>query len=74
MFKRLELQMIFICKKSRAKLRFYGFLWFFGTFMHNVAQKWLILHETWHAIVFGIYYCVEVVRIENHSHMLKSTF
>ena len=57
----------------RANLRFYGFLWFFGTFMHNVDQTWLILHEIFYTTLFGIYYSVKVVRIGNHSHMLEST-
>ena len=41
---------------------------FFDTFMHEFAQTWFVLHET-----FGIYYCVEVVWIENYSHMLEIT-
>ena len=48
-----------------------GFLSVFGTFAHKVAQTWLVLHETWHKTLFGIYYCVELVRIENYSHMLE---
>ena len=55
------------------KLGFYGFLSVFGTFAHIVAQTWFVLHETWHTTLFGIYYCVEVVRIENHSHILEIT-
>ena len=39
--------------------------------MYKVAQTWFVLHETWYTKLFGIYYCVEVVRIENHSHMLE---
>ena len=54
-------------------LRFYGFLCFLGTFAHKVAQTSFVLHETWHTTLFGIYYCVEVVRIENHCHMLEIT-
>ena len=50
---------------------FYAFLSFFGTFAHNVAQTLFVLHETWHTTLFGIYYCVEVVRIVNHNHMLE---
>ena len=69
----LELKIIVIRKKLRAKLRFYGFFWFFGTLMHKVAQTWLVLHETWKSTLFGIYYCVEVVRIENNSHILEIT-
>ena len=49
------------------------FLSVFGTFAHTVPQTWIVLHETWHTTLFGIYYCMEVVRIENHSHMLEIT-
>ena len=52
-------------------LRFYGFVSFFGTIAHKVAQTWFVLQETWHKTLFGIYYCVKVVKIENHSHMLE---
>ena len=31
------------------------------------------MHETQHTKLFGIDYCVEVVRIEKHSHMLENT-
>ena len=41
--------------------------------MHKVGQNWFVLHETWHTTLFGMYYCVEVVRIENNSHMLNIT-
>ena len=54
-------------------LRIYGFLSVFGTFADKVAQTWFVLHETKHTTLFGIYYCVEVVRIENHSHVLEIT-
>ena len=73
MLKWLEFIIILICEKLRAKLRFYGFLSLCGTFAHKVAQTWFVLHENWHTTLFGIYYSVEVVRIENHSHMLKIT-
>ena len=52
---------------------FNGFLSIFGTFAHKVAQTFLILHETWHTTLFGIYYSVEVVRIENYSHVQEIT-
>ena len=71
MLKWLELKIIVIYYKLRVKLRFYAFLSVFDTFAHKVAQTWFVLHETWHRTLFGIYYCVEVVRIENHSHMLE---
>ena len=45
----------------------------FCTFANKVAQTWFDLRETWHKILFGIFYCVEVVRIENLSHMLEIT-
>ena len=52
---------------------FKGILSVFGTFRHKVAQTWFVLHETWQKTLFGIYYCVEMVRIENHSNMLEIT-
>ena len=69
----LEIKFIVICLILRAKLRFYGFLSVVGTFAHKVAQTWFVLKETWHTTLFGIYYCVEMVRIENYSHMLEIT-
>ena len=54
-------------------MRYYGFLSFLGTFAHNVAQTWFVLHETWQTTLFNVYYCVEVVRIENNNHMLNIT-
>ena len=41
------------------------------TFVQKVAQTWVVLHETLHTTLFGIYYCVKVVWIENHSQMLE---
>ena len=38
---------------------------------HKVAHTLFDFHEKWHTTLFGIYYDVEVVRIENHSLMLK---
>ena len=35
--------------------------------MHKVAKTWFDLHEILHITLFGIYYCVEMVRIEYHS-------
>ena len=73
MLKWLEIKIIVICYKLRIKLRFEGVLSVFCTFANKVAQTWFVLHETWHTTLFGMYYCVEVVRIENHSHMLENT-
>ena len=42
--------------------------------MHKVGQNWFVLHETWYTTPFGIYYCVEGVRIENNIHMLNIMF
>ena len=53
------------------QLRFLGFSSVFITFAHKVSQTWFVLHETWHTTLFGISYCVEVVRIENHCHMIE---
>ena len=51
----------------------YGFLSLFGTFAHKVVQTWFVLHKTWYTTVFGIYNYVEVVRMENLSHMQEIT-
>ena len=48
---------------------FKGFLSFFGTLAHKVAKTWFVLYKTWHITLFGICYCVEVVKIENRSYM-----
>ena len=74
LLKWLELKIILVCYKLRAKLRFYGFLSFFCTFAYKEDQTWFILHETWHTKIFDINYCVEVVGIENHSHMQEITY
>ena len=63
----LELKIILICYKLRAKFLFYEFL------KHKVDQTLFVLHETWQTKLFGIYYCVNFVRIENHSYMLEIT-
>ena len=39
-----------------------------GTHWLKFVQIW---HETWHTTPFGIYYCVEMVKIENDSHMFE---
>ena len=57
----------------KRKVAILWFLYFFGTFAHKVAQTWFVLHETWHLALFGIYYCIDLVRIENHSNMLEIT-
>ena len=44
---------------------------FCGTFSHKVVQTWFVLHETWQETLFGICYCVEMVRVETNSNMLK---
>ena len=49
------------------------FLITFGTFSHKVVQTWFVVHEIWRTTEFGIYYCVEMVIIENNSHMFKIT-
>ena len=59
--------------KLRVKLRFSMFLSFFGTFAHKAVQTWFNFHKTWKTTLFGIYYCVEVVKLENHTHMLEIT-
>ena len=54
-------------------LQFLGFLFVFGTFAPKVAQTWFVLHETWQKPLFGIFCCVEVVRIVYHSDILEIT-
>ena len=69
----LESKTIVICLILRAKLRFRGFFCVLGTFSHKVLQTLFVSHEKWHTSLFGIYYFVEMVRIEKTSHMLYST-
>ena len=68
------MKIIVIYFRLRAKLLFYGVLSCICTFPHKVAQTWFVLHETWNTTLFGIYYCIYVVRIENQSHMLEITY
>ena len=35
-----------------------------------MVQTWFVWHETWHTTLFGKYYCVGMLRIENNCHML----
>ena len=49
---------------------FKGFLCVSGTFKHKIVHIWFVWHETWYTTQFGIYCIVEMVRIENNSHML----
>ena len=74
LLQRWKSKTIVICLKLRVKLRVWDFLSVFGTFTHKVVQTWFVLHETLHYTFFGIYYCVEIVRIENNSHMLEITW
>ena len=48
-----------------------SFLGFFGTCAHKVSKTWCVMHQTWLTTLFGIYYCDEVVKIKNYSHMLE---
>ena len=70
----IESKTIVICSKLRAKLRLWGFLRVLGTFSHKMAQNWFVCYETRHTTLFGICYWVEMVRIENNSHMLEITW
>ena len=54
-------------------LRFYDFLSVFCTFSHKGVKTWFVCHETWHTILFGTYSGVEMLRIENNSHILEIT-
>ena len=73
MLKWLKLKIIFRCQKLVVKLRYFVFLAFFNSFAHKVAQTWYVLQETWPKTIFGTLFWVEVVRIENRSHMLEIT-
>ena len=44
---------------------------FYATFADKVAQTLFVVHETWHTTLLGVYYCVAMIRIVNHSHMLE---
>ena len=57
-FKWIKLKKIVICLKSRAKLRFLGFLSVFGTFSHKVVRTCFGWHETLQTTLFRICYCV----------------
>ena len=60
----LESKTIVICLKLHARLR---------TLSHKVVQTWFVLHKTWHPTLFSLCYCVEMVRLENNSHVLEIT-
>ena len=63
-----------MCLKLRALLHFKGFFFiFFDTFAYNVVQNFFVCHETYDTTLIGIYCCVEIVTIENNSHMLETT-
>ena len=72
-FQIFKIEIIVICLKLRAKLRFKAFLSVFCTFLHKVVQTWFVWHETWHTTLFGIYYYFEMVIFENSSHVLEIT-
>ena len=61
-------------QEIKCSVSFLKFLKRFGTFSHKMVQTWFVLNETWHTTLFGIYYCVEMVRIQNNSHMLEIIF
>ena len=51
-----------------------GFLNDFDTFAHKVPQTRFALHETRHTTQIGRYYCIEVVTVVNHSHIINITW
>ena len=59
----LESKTVVIYLKLRAKLCFKGFY----SFLQLSWIKWFklgfFLHQTWLTTLFGIYFCVEIVRI-----------
>ena len=50
---------------------FMVFKTFFCIFSHKVVKIWFVLLETWHTTLFGIYYCVDMIKIENNAHIPK---
>ena len=52
-------------------LRFLKRFWHF--FSHKLVQTWFLFHENFHITLFGIYYFVEMVNIENNRHMIEIT-
>ena len=73
MLKWLESKIIVICLKLREKLFFSSYFIFFSTFLDKVVQTFIVLHETWHQTLFSLYYCVDMVILENNSHVLENT-
>ena len=73
LLKWLDSKTIFMYLKLRIKMGFLCFLYFYGTISHKVVQSWFVSYETWHTTLFGINYCVEMVRIEKYYHMLDIT-
>ena len=56
------------------KIVFLSFLMLFCSIFIQVVQTWFIWPETRHTIVFSIYYCAEMFRFENNSHILDIMF
>ena len=50
---------------------FLRFFRLYGTYSVQVVQTWLVWYETWHTILFGKHYRIEMVKIEKNSHMLE---
>ena len=69
----VSIEKIVIYMKLRAKFYFLAFICFLGTYSLKVVQNWFVWHEIWHTTLFGIYYCIEMVIIENNSHMFEIT-
>ena len=59
--------------KLYAKLRVSCFLSIFGVFSLTVVQTWFVWQEAWHTTLFWIYYCLEIVRVQDNSHMREIT-
>ena len=45
----------------------------FSTYSLKVVQIWFVWHETWHTTLISIYYCFEMVIIENNNQMLETS-
>ena len=51
-----------------AILRFFKL---YGGYSVQVVQTWFVWPETWHTTLFGIDNRIEMVKIENNSHMFE---
>ena len=55
------------------QVAFLMFLKIFDTYSVKIVQTLFVWHETWHTTLISIYYCFEMVRIENNCHIFEIT-